>query len=82
MGIAGSALGVSREEPRVSRPLGQPPAVVVAFEADAGGSEPVSCLVAAERLEIRRGAVPGHPRPGAEAAPGARDWPGPPLPTD
>ncbi|KUN78878.1 hypothetical protein AQJ66_29975 [Streptomyces bungoensis] len=83
MEIAGPALGVSDEETaRHARALGEPPALVVAFEADAGGPEPVSCPVAAERPEIRREPVPGHPRPGAEAAPGARDWPGPPLPTD
>ncbi|MFF9403740.1 MULTISPECIES: hypothetical protein [unclassified Streptomyces] len=37
---------------RVTRQLGEEPPVVVAFEADAGGPEPVSCLIAAERLEI------------------------------
>ncbi|MFD5797174.1 hypothetical protein ACFWIO_27335 [Streptomyces diastatochromogenes] len=58
------------------------PPLVVAFEADAGGREPVSRLVGAERLEILPGLVPRHPRAGAKAAPGARDWPGPPLPTD
>ncbi|MEV6398490.1 hypothetical protein AB0M39_27565 [Streptomyces sp. NPDC051907] len=37
---------------RVTRQLGGKPPVVVAFEADAGGQEPVSCLIAAERLDI------------------------------
>ncbi|GAA2646823.1 hypothetical protein GCM10010425_65780 [Streptomyces spororaveus] len=54
---------------RVTRQLGEKPAVVVAFEADAGGQEPVSCLIAAERLDIvqetvlrywREDAVPGQ----------------------
>ncbi|MCZ0986482.1 hypothetical protein [Streptomyces diastatochromogenes] len=72
-----------RELPEGSRQaLGEAPPLVVAFEADAGGREPVSCLVGAERLDILPGLVPRHPRTGAKAAPGARDWPGPPLPTD
>ncbi len=37
---------------RAGRQLGGRPPVLVAFEADAGGSEPISCLVAAERLDI------------------------------
>ena len=70
------------ETARLVRALGETPPLVVAFEADAGGREPVSCLVAAERLDILPGFVPRHPRAGAEAASGAHDWPGPPLPTD
>ncbi|MFD7909651.1 hypothetical protein ACFV30_02840 [Streptomyces sp. NPDC059752] len=35
---------------KVSRQVVGEPSVVVAFEADAGGQEPVSCLIAAERL--------------------------------
>ncbi|KUN98135.1 hypothetical protein [Streptomyces resistomycificus] len=59
----------SEELVRVSRRLGEDPPVLVAFEADAGGREPVSCLVAAERLEVvqemvlryrRDDAVPGQ----------------------
>ncbi|MET8452740.1 hypothetical protein [Streptomyces sp. NPDC005209] len=61
---------------------GETPPLVAAFEADAGGSEPVSCLIAARRLDILPGLVPRHPRAGAHTAPAARDWPGPPLPTD
>ncbi|GHI02206.1 hypothetical protein AQI88_27095 [Streptomyces cellostaticus] len=72
----------AEETARLGRALGEAPPLVVAFEADAGGREPVSCLIAAERLDILPGLVPRHPRAGAEAAPGARDWPGPPLPTD
>ncbi|MBH1937814.1 hypothetical protein I5Q34_26675 [Streptomyces sp. AV19] len=37
---------------KVSRQVGEELPVVVAFEADAGGQEPVACLIAAERLEI------------------------------
>ncbi|MGW1638309.1 hypothetical protein [Streptomyces lavendulae] len=37
---------------KVTRQLGERPPIVVAFEADAGGQEPVSCLIAAERLDI------------------------------
>ncbi|CAL9355664.1 hypothetical protein SUDANB120_00555 [Streptomyces sp. enrichment culture] len=37
---------------RATRQFGETPPVVVAFEADAGGQEPVSCLIAAERLDI------------------------------
>lgn len=42
---------------KVARRLGEKPPVVVAFEADAGGREPVSCLIAAGRLDIVRGTV-------------------------
>ncbi|WP_262418473.1 hypothetical protein [Streptomyces sp. SP2-10] len=70
------------ETARPRRTLGETPSAVVAFEADGGGPEPVSCLTAAEDPEIRPGFVPGHPRAGAQAVPGPRDWPGPPLPTD
>ncbi|MFJ3927663.1 hypothetical protein [Streptomyces sp. NPDC090022] len=42
---------------KVARQLGGEPPVVVAFEADAGGQEPVSCLIAAERLDIVQGTV-------------------------
>ncbi|MER5988961.1 hypothetical protein [Streptomyces sp. NPDC001787] len=37
---------------RVTQQLGGRPPVLVVFEADAGGWEPASCLVAAERLDI------------------------------
>ena len=40
------------EHMRIARQLGAQPPVLVAFEADAGGQEPVSCLIAAEHLEI------------------------------
>ncbi|GAA1535337.1 hypothetical protein GCM10009730_50710 [Streptomyces albidochromogenes] len=42
---------------RLTRQFGGEPPVVVAFEADAGGQELVSCLIAAERLDIVRGTV-------------------------
>ncbi|MFE0514911.1 hypothetical protein [Streptomyces sp. NPDC058964] len=70
------------ETARLARTLIEEPPLVVGFEADAGGTAPVSCLVAAERLDILPGLVPRHPRAGAETAPAAPDWPGPPLPTD
>ncbi|MGY4973330.1 hypothetical protein ACWGCC_29655 [Streptomyces nigrescens] len=40
---------------RVTRQLDERPSVPVAFEADANGQEPVSCLIAAERVEIVQG---------------------------
>ncbi|MFY4723578.1 hypothetical protein [Streptomyces sp. LaBMicrA B280] len=83
------------EAEHLARTLGERPPVVVAFEADAGGSEPVSCLIAAERVEIRQGPVPRNTRPpdartpgsGAPDTPGAPAggtprWPGVPLSTD
>ncbi|MFI8895528.1 hypothetical protein [Streptomyces paradoxus] len=54
----------------INRHLGEQPPVVVAFEADAGGQEPVSCLIAAERLEIVRERVLRYWR--EDAAPGQR----------
>ncbi|MBT1188932.1 hypothetical protein HET69_34345 [Streptomyces sp. CJ_13] len=42
---------------KVTRQLGGKRPVVVAFEADAGGPEPVSCLIAAERLRMVQGTV-------------------------
>ncbi|MFE1774265.1 hypothetical protein [Streptomyces sp. NPDC059008] len=54
---------------RVTRQLGERPPVLVAFEGDANGQEPVSCLIAAERLKIvhekvlrcwREGIAPGQ----------------------
>ncbi|WP_407547720.1 hypothetical protein QOM21_01835 [Streptomyces sp. Pv4-95] len=42
----------AEESMRVTRQLGEAPSVLVAFEADANGQEPVTCLIAAERLEI------------------------------
>ncbi len=56
--------------------------LVAASEADAGGRAAVPCRVAAEGQAIRPGFVPGSPRAGERTAPGTRDWPGPPLPTD
>ncbi|WP_327358912.1 hypothetical protein [Streptomyces sp. NBC_01304] len=37
---------------KLTRKLGEKPPIVVAFEAHTGGQEPVSCLIAAERLDI------------------------------
>ncbi|MFC8277894.1 hypothetical protein ACFUJR_36270 [Streptomyces sp. NPDC057271] len=44
------------ERATVVRLLGEEPVVLVAFEADGGGTEPVSCLVAAEALDVVTGA--------------------------
>ncbi|RRQ87778.1 hypothetical protein [Streptomyces griseofuscus] len=85
----------AEEAERLAQGLGERSPVLVAFEAYAGGSEPVSCLIAAERVEIRHGQVPRNTRPpdprtpgsGAPDAPGAPAggpprWPGVPLSTD
>lgn len=40
---------------------------MVAFEADAGGRAPASCLIAAERLDIVRETVLRYEREDAEA---------------
>ncbi|AYN39003.1 hypothetical protein D9753_08835 [Streptomyces dangxiongensis] len=64
---------------RLARALGEEVPLIVAFEADAGGPEAVSCVIAAERLEVRPGIVPRRLAWGA-ARP--HDWPGPPPPTD
>lgn len=41
----------------VARQVGEPPAVLVAFEADAGGAEPASGLIGAGGLEVVVGVV-------------------------
>lgn len=70
----------SEEYGRVTRQLGARPPVLVAFEADAGGPEPVSCLIAAERIDVVRDTVLRYWR--ADAAPGQRfaGWVRPPAP--
>lgn len=70
------------ETARLTRGPGDGAPLVVAFEADAGGPAAVPCWVAAEGPGIRPGFVPRRPRAGELTAPGTRDWPGPPLPTD
>ncbi|MFI6353709.1 hypothetical protein ACIBJF_13835 [Streptomyces sp. NPDC050743] len=72
----------AEEGARLRRALGETPPVVVAFEADGGGPDPVSCLIAAEGLDVLPGLVVRRSRVRAQVAPGLRDWPGPPLPTD
>ncbi|MFD4655914.1 hypothetical protein ACFWP2_09785 [Kitasatospora sp. NPDC058444] len=50
----------------VERQCGEEPGVLVAFEADGGGAEPVSGLIAAGGVEVRVGTVLRHlpaPRP-------------------
>lgn len=55
----------------VTRQVGEAsPAVLVAFEADAGGQEAVSCLIAAEQLDIVHGTVFRYWR--EDLAPGER----------
>ncbi|MFF8265503.1 hypothetical protein [Streptomyces virginiae] len=60
----------SEELARVTRQIGQEPPVLVAFEADAGGQEAVSCLIAAERIEVVQGIVLRYWR--EDVAPGQR----------
>ncbi|MFF4686922.1 hypothetical protein [Streptomyces sp. NPDC001307] len=72
----------AEETARLRRALGETPPVVVAFEADGGGPDPVSRLIAAEGLDVLPGLVARRSRVRAQAAPGLCDWPGPPLPTD
>ncbi|MFF5976070.1 hypothetical protein ACFY7C_31625 [Streptomyces sp. NPDC012769] len=44
-----------RERAEITRLVGDEPGVLVAFEADGGGTEPVSCLIAADGWAIRQG---------------------------
>lgn len=69
----------SEERMRLARQLGEEPPVVVAFEADAGGREPISCLVAAERFEVVHETVLRYWR--EDTAPGQRfaPWVRPPA---
>ncbi len=64
---------------RVTRQLGEEPPVVVAFEADAGGPEPVSCLIAAERLEIVHETVLRYWREDAATGQRFASWVRPPY---
>ncbi|PWK75049.1 hypothetical protein BCL76_101784 [Streptomyces sp. CG 926] len=50
---------------RVTRQVGETPPVVIAFEADAGGQEPISCLIAAERFDVVQESVLRYWREGA-----------------
>ncbi|SFE19782.1 hypothetical protein SAMN05216251_10261 [Actinacidiphila alni] len=58
------------ESRRVTELLGERPPVLAAFEADAGGTRPARCLIAAERLDVVAELVPRHWR--EDAAPGQR----------
>ncbi|WP_129311451.1 hypothetical protein [Streptomyces sp. L2] len=71
----------AEERLRVSRRLGEEPPVLVAFEADAGDPEPVSCLIAAERIDVVHETVLRYWRP--DAAEGLRfaPWVRPPTPS-
>lgn len=70
----------SEECARVARQIGEEPPVLVAFEADAGGLEPVSCLIAAERIEVVQENFLRYWRD--DVAPGQRfaPWVQPPTP--
>ncbi|MFD3537370.1 hypothetical protein [Streptomyces sp. NPDC058664] len=46
------------ERAEATRLVGAEPPVLVAFEADGGGTEPAVCLIAAEDRAIRRGRFP------------------------
>jgi hypothetical protein len=64
------------EAQSVASRLGELPPVLVAFEADAGGHEPTTCLISAERMTVRRGTVFRYQRenlkPGERLAPWVR----------
>jgi hypothetical protein len=63
----------------VTRQTGETPGIVVAFEADAGGPEPASCLIAAERVEIIRGTVFRYWRESLEPGQRLAPWVQPPV---
>ncbi|MEU0880776.1 hypothetical protein ABZ345_19400 [Lentzea sp. NPDC005914] len=60
----------------VARQFGEAPQLLVAFEADAGGSEPATCLVAAGSVEVLQATVfrywRGDLEPGQRHAPWVR----------
>ncbi|MFI8455321.1 hypothetical protein [Kitasatospora sp. NPDC085464] len=63
------------ERQAVERQCGEPPGVLVAFEADGGGSEPVTGLIAAGSLQMRVELVLRR-TPGAESGGPAGHTPG------
>ncbi|GAA4238799.1 hypothetical protein GCM10022254_56250 [Actinomadura meridiana] len=67
------------ESSSIARRLGEEPPVLVAFDADAGGREPLPCLIAAERLDIVHETVLRYWR--EDAAPDQRfaSWVHPPT---
>ncbi len=69
----------SEELPALARRFGGCPPVVVAFEADAGGVDPVTCLVAAERLDIVQGTVLRYWREDMVPGRGFAPWVRPPA---
>lgn len=54
----------------VTGQIGELPSLLIAFEADAGGREPATCLIASETVEIRLGTVFRYWR--EDLAPGER----------
>ncbi|WP_344570821.1 hypothetical protein [Streptomyces axinellae] len=63
---------------KVTHHLGGELPVIVAFEADAGGQEPLSCLVAAERFEIVQESVLRYWREGTPPGQRFTPWAQPP----
>jgi hypothetical protein len=59
-----------QEAQSVADQLGEIPPLLVAFEADAGGREHATCIIAAASVEVRRGTVFRYWR--ADLAPGER----------
>ncbi|GAA4922951.1 hypothetical protein LX16_5072 [Stackebrandtia albiflava] len=49
------------ERTRLVNGLAEPPPVLVAFDADANGAEPIPCLIAAGRLEVVHQLVTRNP---------------------
>ncbi len=70
----------SEELARATRQIGEEPTVLVAFEADAGGLEPVSCLIAAERTEVVQETVLRYWRDDAALGQRFAPWVRPPTP--
>jgi hypothetical protein len=63
---------------KVTHHLGGELPVIVAFEADAGGQEPLSCLVAGERFEIVQESVLRYWREGTPPGQRFTPWAQPP----
>ncbi|RFU39869.1 hypothetical protein DZF91_20090 [Actinomadura logoneensis] len=63
----------------VVRQVGETPAVLVAFEADAGGPGPAGGLIAAEQLDIVQGTVFRYWRENLSAGERLAPWVGPPA---
>lgn len=62
----------------VTRQLGEAPQLLVVFEADAGGPEPATCLIAAGSVEVVQGTVFRHWRGDLEQGQRLAPWVRPP----